>query len=199
LFADHRTLRRAALCQMCISGGFFAFWSTLALMLERPPFHMGPAVAGLLGLVGAGGALAAPLAGRFSDHNDPSKLVLIGAGLAVASFAAMGLWQGSMAVLVAGALFMDVGVQMSLIANQTRIYALDPAARGRLTGALIGSMFASAAIASAIASYAFSVAGWTGVCIETTLFAVAGVLVEIVYRRGDRVIAAPPVEAGQRP
>jgi len=47
LVQDIPALRRAALSQALLSVAFSAFWSTLALSLAAPPFHLGPVIAAL--------------------------------------------------------------------------------------------------------------------------------------------------------
>ena len=68
LWQQYGALRQASLVQCLLSMGFSAFWSTLAVMLHSAPFHMGSSAAGLFGLVGAAGALMAPIAGRQADR-----------------------------------------------------------------------------------------------------------------------------------
>ena len=49
-------------------GAFCAYWTALVFFLEKPPYHYGAQMAGLLGLAGVAGALAAPAVGLLSDR-----------------------------------------------------------------------------------------------------------------------------------
>jgi len=86
LWRRHGALRRATLAQCFLSIGFSAFWSTLAVMLHGEPYHLGSSVAGAFGLVGAAGALAAPIAGHLADHRGPEWVTRLGALLVALSF-----------------------------------------------------------------------------------------------------------------
>jgi predicted MFS family arabinose efflux permease len=175
LLRRYSELRRAALAQGLLSVAFSAFWSTLAVMLHAEPFHLGSASAGAFGLAGAAGALAAPLAGRMADREGPELVTRIGASLVVASFVAMALLSstdvGALWVIGAGAVVFDLGVQASLIAHQTIVYGLEPAARSRLNAVLMGSMFIGMASGAWLGSQVLSAFGWQGVC---SLAALAG-------------------------
>jgi predicted MFS family arabinose efflux permease len=168
LCARHPALRRAALAQGLLAVAFSAFWSTLALMLAAEPFHLGSAAAGAFGLAGAAGALAAPLAGRLADRRGPEVVTRLGAAVAMLSFAVMGLGaftgpQAQLALLAIGAVGFDLGVQASLIAHQTLIYALDPAARSRLNAVLMTGLFIGMAAGSVLGSALLAAWGWPGV------------------------------------
>src|ERR1700724_4662040 len=64
-------LRQAAIMSGFAFGAFSAYWTTLIFFLEEPPYHYGAQMAGLLGLVGVAGALAAPAVGWLSDRGYP--------------------------------------------------------------------------------------------------------------------------------
>ena len=168
LWRRHPALRRAALAQGALAIGFSAFWSTLAVMLHGAPFHLGSAASGAFGLAGAAGALAAPLAGRLADRRGPQRLTRIGASMVLLSFVAMlGLPMlpagAQLGLLVAAAIVFDLGFQSTLVAHQTIVYGIDPAARSRLNAVLFIGMFTGMALGAGLGSWMLSLAGWPGV------------------------------------
>jgi len=178
LWRKHGALRRAALAQGFLSVGFSAFWSTLAVMLHGAPFHLGSAAAGLFGLAGAAGALAAPIAGRLADRRGPELVTRAGALLVLLSFAAMGLMpllprEAQLGLLAVSAVGFDLGIQVALIAHQTLVYGIDPGARSRLNALLFTVVFIGMAAGSALGSLALARWGWLAV---TTLASTAALL-----------------------
>jgi predicted MFS family arabinose efflux permease len=179
-------LRRAAITQGLLSVAFSGFWSTLALGLESPPYHFGSLVAGSFGLAGAAGALAAPIAGAVADKRGGAAVIRFGAALSVAAFAAMAIFygrHGSLPVLIAGTVAFDLGVQASLIAHQTIVYSLDPAARSRLNAILVGAMFIGMSVGAFLASRVFGRWGFAGVCVFGAVAASAALAVRLVPER----------------
>lgn len=177
LWRQHGALRRAALAQGLLAVGFSAFWSTLAVMLHDQ-FQLGAAVAGSLGLAGAAGALAAPLAGRVADRRGPEVVTRMGAALAAVAFASMALtpWlsaTGQLVLIVAAAVVFDFGVQATLVAHQTIVYGIAPEARSRLNALLFTGMFVGMAGGAALGSWVLAHAGWMGVVLMASVFALA--------------------------
>lgn len=192
LARDLGPLRRAALVQALLSVAFSGFWSTLALALAAPPYHLGSTAAGLFGLAGAAGAIAAPLAGAIADKRGPGAVIRSGAALVIASFVSMAVVPGSLAVLIVGTVAFDLGVQACLISHQTIVYGLDPAARSRVNAVLVSSMFLGMSVGAALASQALVRYGWSGVM---TLGAAAATLALIVRSLPERVPAKAVTEA----
>lgn len=164
LVRTHAVLRRAVAVQFLIFAAFIGFWSNLALLLAEPPYRLGGTAVGFLALVGIAGALAAPVAGGFADRRGPAVVVSVGAGLVVFAFLIFGLWQGSLVGLIIGILVMDLAVQSSQVANQARVYALDPTARSRLNTVFMAVMLAGGAAGAGIGGMAYAAWGWSGTC-----------------------------------
>lgn len=160
LWRDEAALRRATLTQAGLFASFTAFWTILALHLQT--FHLGADVAGLFGIVGAVGVVAAPLAGRLADRKGPYAVIGLGAALTAAAWVAFGLWSGVIG-LIAGVILLDFGVQSALVSNQHIIYALRPDARNRLNTIFMTGMFLGGSLGSTGASLAWSAGGWPAV------------------------------------
>ena len=178
LLCTEPVLRRHALIGALGFGAFqCVFWTTLAFHLAHLPTHYGSDTAGLFGLVGAAGALAAAVAGRLADRVGPRLLNGSALSLIVISFVLMGLAGAALGVLALGVILMDAGVQASHISNQTRIYALSTEKRNRLNAVYMVSYFLGGAAGSALGSVAWQRFGWAGVCWVSGSLAFAGILV----------------------
>lgn len=179
LWKRHGALRRAAIAQGLISIGFSAFWSTLAIMLHAEPFNLGSSAAGAFGLAGAAGALAAPLAGRIADRKGPEIVTRLGAALVAAAFIAMAVGPNQLWLIALGAVVFDLGAQATLIAHQTIIYGIEPAARSRLNAVLFIGMFTGMASGAWLGSVVLAHAGWQGVCAMAAVSGVAALVVRL--------------------
>lgn len=151
---------RGALCFAC----FMAFWTTLVFLLKQN-FNKGSDVAGLFGLVGAFGALAAGLMGRWSDKMDAYKLSTFTLLLIIVSFMVFFFSGNSIIGLVIGVIILDMGVQATHISNQAIIYALEPGARNRINTIYMVTYFIGGGIGTFLASQAWSYNKWNGVCL----------------------------------
>uniref|UniRef100_E1T3D9 Major facilitator superfamily MFS_1 n=1 Tax=Burkholderia sp. (strain CCGE1003) TaxID=640512 RepID=E1T3D9_BURSG len=171
LVVEHRALREASLTGAAMFAAFSIFWSVLALLLAGPPFHLGPQAAGLFGIVGAAGALAAPLAGKFADRRGPRTIITLSIVLVAISFVIFGVSATSITGLVIGVIVLDVGVQAAQISNQSRIYALKPDARSRVNTVYMVAYFIGGALGSGVGAAVWPVFGWVGVSVAGLLFA----------------------------
>jgi predicted MFS family arabinose efflux permease len=177
LWRSEPLLRESSTIGGLAFASFSCFWTTLAFLLDSH-YRLGPGIAGSFGLVGAAGALAAPLAGRLSDKHGARYVVQTGLLIIGASYLA--LWGGEhvalstawhLAVLAISVIVLDLGAQMTQVANQTRIFGLVPSARSRLNTVYMTSYFAGGAVGSAMATVAWEHWKWDGVCVLALTFA----------------------------
>ena len=149
---------RASFARSAPSGPRWCFCS------KTPPYHYGPAVAGLFGLVGAAGALCAPFAGHLTDRRGPRFTIRSALGLTLVSFLLLAAFGKTLVGLIVGVILLDLGVQAGHVANRTRIYAIDPGARGRLNTVYMFMYFVGGSLGSYGGALAWAHWGWPGVC-----------------------------------
>lgn len=170
LFRTEPLLRESSILGGLAFASFSCFWTTLAFLLDGH-YGMGAGVAGTFGVVGAAGAMIAPVAGKLSDRRGSRFVVATGLGLLAVSY--LLLWGGErahmslvahLAMLVVGVVVLDLGAQMTQVANQTRIFGLVPSARSRLNTVYMTIYFGGAAVGSALGTIAWGRWHWDGVC-----------------------------------
>ena len=173
LFREEPLLRRRSLYGLLGFAAFSVFWTSLAFVLAGPPYFYSEAKAGLFGLIGAAGALAAGWAGRQADAGRGRRTTGLMALLIAVSFGLI-YWGGSSLLpLIVGVAVMDFGVQGLHITNQSEIYRLRPEARSRLTTVYLTSYFAGGVLGSALSSIVYVRYGWAGVCAAGAAFGLA--------------------------
>jgi predicted MFS family arabinose efflux permease len=165
LVGEQPVLREAAAIGGLLFFSFSAFWTTMVFFLQTPPYQYTTVAAGNFGLVGAAGALAAPLIGKMSDRYGARRNVLVAVLVTALSFVVMWWFGKSLVGLIVGVLLLDVGVQSGHVSNQTRIYALMPEARSRLNMFYMTCYFVAGAMGSFLGSHAWQAFGWAGVCL----------------------------------
>ena len=166
-------LRQISLVGGLLFAAFSAFWTTLVFRLETPPFHYGSQAAGLFGLIGAAGALVAPIAGRMSDRKGPRYVVGIAISTILAAYSCFWGLGAHLSGLILGVVLLDAGVQAAQVANQSRVLALRPDARNRVNTIYMICYFSGGSMGSLLAAWAWSGWRWAGVCIVGIAFALA--------------------------
>lgn len=143
-------------------GSFMAFWTTLTFHLERPPFFAGSDIAGMLGLVGVGGAVAASAVGRMTDRMNKNILIVAAIIMMIVSWIIFGMWGFSYAGLIVGIVLLDVGLQSMHITNQTIVFSTNPEATNRLNTVYMVSYFIGGSLGTFISGKAWNSFGWYG-------------------------------------
>lgn len=183
LVREQAVLRESMIFGSMLFGAFSTFWATLIYLMESPAFHLGARAVGLFGLLGAAGALTAPVIGRLSDKKSPRSAIMVGFVLMASSFIIyITLGQNSLIALSVGVLLMDIGLQGSHVSNQSRVFSLIPEARSRLNTAYMFSYFIGGALGSWLGTWSWSLYGWTGVCSSALVMIFIGALPFLLER-----------------
>ncbi|MZK52885.1 MFS transporter [Clostridium beijerinckii] len=157
-------LRESSLNGALMFSAFSAFWTSLIFLLESSHYNMGAEAAGLLGLVGVSGALAAPLVGKVADKRGSRFAIGICIAVVIVSYLLFFLFGFKILGLVLGVILLDLGVQSCNVSNQARVHSLNEETRNRLNTIYMVSFFLGGAFGSFLGSYSYSHFGWYGVC-----------------------------------
>jgi predicted MFS family arabinose efflux permease len=189
MLRTHGPLRRRAGYQAAMFGAFSAFWTTVSYLLTGSPYRYSQLGVALFALVGAGGALIAPLAGRWADRGLGQRVTLIAFGVALFAFALAGFGRRDVLLLALAAVLLDMAVQASFIMGQHVIYGLDATARSRVNSVYIATFFVGGALGAQGGSIAYHLGGWTALTVfgaALPVLALAGWVTEPDIRRRFR-------------
>lgn len=170
-------LREATIINAFCFAQFGAFWTTMVLLLSDAPFHFSSSTIGLFGIVGASGALAAPLVGRLGDKGNSRIAVGYGCLLMLISFVIFYFSGSSIVGIIIGIVCIDIGIQGVHISNQTRVYSLLPEARNRLNTVFMSFSFLGTAAGSAYGLFLWKLGGWHAVAIGCAVLALLALTV----------------------
>lgn len=181
LMRDNSPIRQSMMVQALLWACFNAFWVNLAGLLANGPWQLGSAWAGGFGIIGAMGAFAASYGGRAADKVGCRKVIGASVGIVTLAYLLLAGAQTSLILLVVGVIVLDIGVQAGLVANQTRAFAVDPKAQGRINSLYMTATFVGGAIGATVSGWLMAQFGWMGI-VE---FGVAlGVLAGLIHWLG---------------
>lgn len=172
LIKEQPLLREATLINVFSFAQFGAFWTTMVLLLSAEPFSFNSATIGLFGIVGASGALAAPLVGKLGDKGNSRIAVGYGCLLIALSFMVFYFSSTNIIGIVIGIVFIDIGLQGVHISNQTRVYSIVPEARNRMNTVFMSFSFLGTAAGSAYGLFLWEMGGWFAVTLGCLLLSV---------------------------
>lgn len=191
LLVRQSVLREACLVGFLLFAAFNVLWGSLALMLAKPPYEYGSEAAGLFGLVGAAGMLASPTLGRLTDRWGGRWIVSLAAALIILAFNLIAGSALHIGFLITAVVILDLGSRANLVANQTRLYALSPQARGRLNTVFMTCYFLGGAVGSALGTAVAGRFGWSGVSLAGVLCAALALGATLLYRSATRTVDRP--------
>jgi predicted MFS family arabinose efflux permease len=170
ILRDQPALINSSLIGAMMFASFSTFWTTLSFLLKSPAYNLGAQAAGMFGLLGAAGALAASISGRMVDKKGSNFTLTIGISLSMSGFICFWIFGRQMWGLIIGIVLLDLGVQTAQISNQAKINALDAAARSRNNAVYMAFYFVGGAIGTLLGSYFWGLSGWAGICFLGIIF-----------------------------
>ncbi len=178
------TIRRRTAYQATMFAAFNLFWTAVPLLLSTR-FGLGQAGIALFALAGAGGALAAPIAGRLGDGGHGragtfAALVAAPVAFAIAGWAAAAM---ALVVLALAAVMLDAATQTNQVLGQRVLYSMAPDARGRINAVYMTVVFLGGALGSAVGAASFANGGWTLIAWEGAILGVGVVALFLTERR----------------
>lgn len=168
LMISQPVLRQRSLFQALMFASFSLFWTSVPVVLARE-YGLSQSEIALFALVGAAGAVAAPIVGRLADKGYTHQLSLLAKLIAALCFlpSLFELPYGIIVLALTG-VFIDFAVQANMVLGQRAVYALEPQSRARLNAIYMTSIFVGGAVGSLIASPLYEAGGWTGIALVAT-------------------------------
>ncbi len=186
------TLRASMALGALAFATFAGIWTVLAFHLHDLGY--GADVAGYLGLLGIGSVFAAGRFGVLADRRGTLFTGIVGWLVLLAAYAMYLLLGWTLWGVMAASAIFPLGVSLTQISNQTRIFSLDDAARSRINTAYMGTIFGGGALGALGATLAWHAGGWNTVCVFELVLVVLMAPVLLWYRRVDRARRDVPAE-----
>ncbi|WP_283639650.1 MFS transporter [Mesonia mobilis] len=181
-FKAEPSVRLAALRGGLGFAGFSAFWTTLVFLMEDN-FNYGSGIAGMFGVLGIGGALAATWAGKLSDKMNKNRLITIATLVIVLAWGVFEFSGNSIIGLVIGVIFIDMGLQSLHITNQNIIFSKNPEARNRINTIYMVGYFIGGALGTTTGAYAWQWFQWSGVASLGLIYTILILLVHLIFKQ----------------
>jgi predicted MFS family arabinose efflux permease len=158
----HPILMQACIFGLLTSSIFTSFWTTLTFLLSSPPYNYTPLIIGLFALIGIVAMTWGPFFARtFMDKHHPLLSMIIGELICLVGVV-VGTYTGNFTVAgpIIQALFIDIGLQTSQVANRTAIYGVEPKGRNRVNTAYMVSAFCGQLMGTAAGNRLYATGGW---------------------------------------
>lgn len=176
LFAQHKSLQIFTLSGACWFAAFNVLWATLALYVYEQPFNYSTQQAGLFGVIALAGVIGAKASGKWVNILGSKALIMYALILGAIGFAVSGLFTGNLLALIVGIILIDFAIFSAQVANQVRVFSIDPAAQSRINGIYMLGYYLGGALGSIAGVKAFSLYQWPGVVVVGITFILLSVI-----------------------
>ncbi|MFJ1458313.1 MFS transporter [Nocardia sp. N2S4-5] len=198
LIRVHPVLRHRMVLGFLAMACFSGVWTAIAFLLSGAhgaPYEFSEFAIGLFGFAGVAGALGAPVVGRLADRGRLRAVTTLVWIVVLISWALLAWGGHNLFALVAALLVFDFGIQGIQLSNQSAVYALDPAARSRLTTAYMVTYFLGGVAGSVTAGSAYQAGGWSLVCELGSAATILGLALWALFARGAHASRPAPQPA----
>lgn len=181
---DMPKVRRRAIYQTLMFGGFSLFWTAAPLALADR-FGLREHGIAVFALAGAGGALIAPVAGHLADAGW-TRVCTAGAMVALGVSFLVSAWlvaAGLLVAFVAVAILVDAAVQMNQVVSQRVIYTTPAAIRGRVNAIYMTVTFTGGAAGSMLGALTYHRGGWSTTAFTGAAMGLAALLIQATESR----------------
>ena len=176
LIRQHKVLRQSALIGALWFAAFNAMWATLALHVSKPPFNYDAQQIGLFGIIAMSGIIGAKLSGKWVPKFGSYRILIASMALIIVGFIIAALFADRLWGLALGIILIDLGVFSGQVANQVRIFSIDPAAQSRINAVYMLFYYSGATLGSAIGIKIISHFNWFFVCVFCAVITGLGLL-----------------------
>ena len=177
LFVKHKSLQTYTLAGAFWFASFNVLWATLAIYVSDVPFNYNAQQAGLFGVIALAGVIGAKSSGQWVNTLGSKKLVLMVLTLAAIGFAITGVFAGNLIALISGIILIDFAIFSAQVANQVRVFSIDPSAQSRINGIYMLGYYLGGAFGSMAGVKALAMYQWPGVVVVSIIF----ILISVVF------------------
>ncbi|SSI16323.1 major facilitator transporter [Klebsiella quasipneumoniae] len=181
LYITEPQLRKRGILALLIFAAFSMLWTTMVMPLTA--LSLSHTQAGMFGLAGLAGVLAASRAGKWADQGWAQRTTGLALALLALSWLPIAYVETSLLWLLVGVIALDFAVQAVHVSNQSLIIAARPAAASRLVGAYMCFYSLGSAAGAIVATQFYSHWGWQAVCLAGAAVSACAFLVWSGSRR----------------
>lgn len=143
-------------------GSMLGLWACLAFRMKEAPFFADSDTVGMLALCGVAGALTASNVGKYIPRYGVERINAIGLAFMVISWVIFGCLHHTYAGMIAGIIFIDIGMQCIQLSNQSATMRLCPEATSRMNTIYMVTYFIGGSFGTFLAGTLWSSWGWMG-------------------------------------